>query len=112
MYTATCGSRSLSLTSGTSSAVRKPMLQAPARGYSIITTLRKEFDCESTLSAKLLTPPYTVRTTGMRLSSSSPQPISRCPIRLVASSPVSNSTIRANTAPMPGSENPTSASGR
>ncbi len=29
----------------------------PARGYSIITTLRKEFDCEKTLSVKLFTPP-------------------------------------------------------
>ena len=33
------------------------MLQTPARGYSIITTLRKELDCDSTLSAKLFTPP-------------------------------------------------------
>src|SRR4029077_7128328 len=72
-YTAACGSPSLSLTSGTSSAVMKPMLQAPGRGYSIMTTLRKELDCENTLSVKLLTPPYTVRTTGMWLTNSSPQ---------------------------------------
>ena len=33
------------------------MLQTPGRGYSTITTLRKEFDWDSTLSAKLFTPP-------------------------------------------------------
>ena len=32
------------------------MLQTPARGYSIITTLRKELTGDSTLSVKLLHP--------------------------------------------------------
>ena len=88
------------------------MLQVPARGYSTITTWRKELDCEKTLSAKLLTPPYTVRTSGMRLSRSSPQTTRRRPMRFVTRSPVSSSTISANSAPTPGSEKPTSASGR
>ncbi len=44
MYTQACCSPVRRLTSGTSSAVRKPMLQMPARGYWIITTLRKELD--------------------------------------------------------------------
>ena len=88
------------------------MLQAPARGYSTITTLRKELDCDSTLSARLLTLPYTVRTTGMRFSSSSPQTISLRPIRFVTRSPVRSTTTSASTAPAPGKENPTSFSGR
>src|SRR5213596_2232681 len=104
MYTATCGAPLLWLISGTSSAVRKPMLQAPARGYSTITTLRKELDCDSTLSARLLTLPYTVRTTGMRFSSSSPQTISLRPIRFVTRSPVRSTTTSASTAPAPGDE--------
>jgi hypothetical protein len=34
-----------------------PRLHTPGRGYSIITTLRNEFDWEKTLSVKLFTPP-------------------------------------------------------
>src|SRR5579862_6516592 len=40
-YTPTCNSPVRSETSGTFSAVMNPMLHAPGRGYSIITTLRK-----------------------------------------------------------------------
>jgi hypothetical protein len=65
MYTAACGSPARADTSGTSSAVRNPMLQIPGRGYSSITTVRKALDCENTLSAKLFTPPYTAPTIGM-----------------------------------------------
>ncbi len=45
------------LTSATSSAVTKPMLQIPGRGYSTATTWRKELLEDSTLSVKLFTPP-------------------------------------------------------
>ena len=66
MYTHACCTPVLSAISATFSAVMNPMLHTPARGYWIITTLRNELLVENTLSAKLFTPPWIDRTSGMR----------------------------------------------
>ena len=57
---------------------------------------------ENTVSVSFLMPPYTERTKGMRLSSDSPQPSARRPMKFAARAPVSKINSNDNRMPMPG----------